>query len=340
VAFCLTAPAAADYYDNFNDGWFERDSNDTRYDANDPYWTYPNNIVEVDIDNPDWAIKPIVGATFFAEAINGALRLFADEPLIPYAFIAAGPDSSEENWSDDSQDHYILARAQFFDPNRGEVVVMTHTDEFHWTAFGVGYSEGNWSYIFSANGTDFNNGETEHRTDLDMVGGFWMVFQFDVVDPNFDPGDPNGKYVRAALWNGGKFDWDGVWDLQNPAGYDYLDRGYYWTAGPSLVGTYGNEAGGGIAIPADSKFDFIEVRTGTFTNVSHTLLVKKIKSEDYGTVMIDPDLLGAGPDRRSTNCAATQTAPRLPWSPRPRRTGDGRSGRSGMIPTTTPTQTT
>jgi hypothetical protein len=46
--------------------------------------------------------------------------------------------------------------------------------------------------------------------------------------------------------------------------------------------------------PADTKFDDIECRHGVFTNVSHTLHVAKIKSEDYGTVSLDPDLLDDG----------------------------------------------
>ncbi len=275
--------AQADYYDNFDDAAWDGDPN---------LW---------DIDNPVWDHHEILGDLHQANASTYALSLYVNTALWPYVFTAVlcddgdyDPNTSETSW-DDSQDHYILTKAWFGDPNTGEAFIMLHTNYLTWETFGLGMQSrrpdnpgaGYWSYITSANGTQFNNGDSERRTDLDIAGGFWMCLQWDMVDPNYPAGDPNGKLVRAALWNGEKFDWDGTWDLTSPAGFDYDERGFYYPAGLCGLSAY---SAGDNGFPAWCFFDNVEVRTGEFTNVSRTLLVD-ISNTEHGTVTIDPDLL-------------------------------------------------
>lgn len=67
--------------------------------------------------------------------------------------------------------------------------------------------------------------------------------------------------------------------------------------------------------PCDVSFDEIEIRTGTFTNVSHSLSLT-VKKQDRGTVTIEPDLLD-DPNNASTD-------PNVPTDPNePRRYTDG-----------------
>jgi hypothetical protein len=102
------------------------------------------------------------------------------------------------------------------------------------------------------------------------------------------------------MWNGGKFDWaEGNWLLQANVMYKdwwkkdangVFEPGYplYWPEGGSAVAAF---AGGDANAPADIAYDNIEVRWGYWTSESHTLDLRKIKTEDYGSVTIDPDLL-------------------------------------------------
>jgi hypothetical protein len=297
-------PGLGDVYDCFDDGFYQRDPNDPRYDANEPYWTDPNNAVLWDSDNPDWTIRHVVGSTFYSSASDGWLRLFADEPVLPYAFIGAtvedgNPDPNTSITSfDDSAPHYLVARMRNYDPCAGEIVLTLHGNYEHWTAFMASieleWIEGGplWEVrqqtIANLNGTSWGGaGAAVSRTDLDNEAGFWMAFQWD------GDGDPNHSYARSAAWNGAKFAWDGVWDVEVHVvtEWDPNDPTFqYWGEGVAAVAPLGAP---GDASPghADAKFDGIECRWGTFTNVSHTLKVAKIKSADYGTVTIDPDLL-------------------------------------------------
>jgi hypothetical protein len=301
VSLAMTAVLLADFYDNFDDGWYSRDPNNPAYDANDPNWTDPNNAVRWDIDNPDWHIMQVIGSTFYAGAGDGWLRLYADNWL-PYAFIGASVEDGDldpntsTTFYDDSAPHYILARMKNYDPCAGEVMLVMHGDYDVWTAY-MGSLELEWIpdgaswerrqlTIANLNGTSWSGASYQNRTDLDNAAGFWMVLQFD------GDGDPNHSYLRLSAWNGGKFDWDGVWDLEENAvtTWDPNDALFqYWSDGVVGYGTLGAD-GDHSPGHADAKFDEIECRWGTFTNVSRTLALT-VKTPEKGSVTIDPDLL-------------------------------------------------
>ncbi len=144
-AISVFAPGVAysSFYDDFSDGWYERDPNDPQHgdpnyhtydyglwqfdpnDANDyasAYWTDANNAVFWDQDNPDWAIF-IMAANPQAHIITDtvadkALRLVGHELGFPAgmgtmaAGVASGADGGlpdDPTWFDDSCDHYVLA---------------------------------------------------------------------------------------------------------------------------------------------------------------------------------------------------------------------------------------
>ncbi len=128
--------------------------------------------------------------------------------------------------------------------------------------------------------------------------GFWMLLQFD-LDPNYPnkPGDPNGKYLKGAIWNGDKYAWDGEWLLEGELSTNY------WTGGTDPLYWYSSKASGicGIASASDTEYlnghpsevaygDF-EVRTGVFWPVARTLTVKLM---DCCALNIEPNL--AHPD--------------------------------------------
>jgi hypothetical protein len=121
--------------------------------------------------------------------------------------------------------------------------------------------------------------------------GFWMVVQFE-VDPNFPnkPGDPNGKYLKGAMWIGGKHDWDGKWLLEGELASNWVqgDPNDGYNPGPGFSGVM---AWTGIYLnffPADCSYDELEARIGVFTNVFRTLTVTM---KDCSELTIDPDLL-------------------------------------------------
>ncbi len=129
---------------------------------------------------------------------------------------------------------------------------------------------------------------------MDEHNGFWICLQFEVTDANFPVSDPNGKWMKAACWNGGKFDWDGIWDLaadlgnpssfrDNPAGW-WPER--YWTSGSCGIGAM---IGQGETPPADAKFDDIECRTGVFNGIGRKLTLN-IAHDNWGSITVDPDL--------------------------------------------------
>ncbi len=145
----------------------------------------------------------------------------------------------------------------------------------------------------------------------------WLVIQFDPFGSNHDannpddPNDPNCHWVRGAAWKGAKHDWDGNWTMQgNCVGallggtiideingdfpFDpniHMDL-YVHEEGYDCVAAF---AGGDTYWPPynpcdDVSYDDFEVRSGYFTNVSHTLTLNVVKPE-MGVVWIDPDLL-------------------------------------------------
>ncbi len=299
VAVCIGLVAGvplarADYYDEFSDGWWERDPNDPLYDANDPYWTDPNNAVTFDLDNPDWTIQETVGDAFAAAIIDGWLNIWAGTALFPFTFIGATVDDGSmdpnvsETFFDDSADHYIVAKMKTPFPDKGELVLPIHGNFFSWLTYAAGIElDGSKPFSIShVNGSSWSGKGWQDRPDLDAVGGFWIAFQLE------GDGDPNNTWLRADAWNGEKFDWDGVWgsnvhpltawDPNNPE-RPYIPDGMSAVA---TVGSQQNES----PDQCEAAFDQIECRWGNFSNVGRSLELIH-KKPDYGTVTIDPDLL-------------------------------------------------
>lgn len=345
-----TAPATmADFYDNFDDGWWERDPNDPRYDANDPNWTDPNIF---DIDNPDWTLYEVAGDTFIPSIVAGPdgaqwLRLFSETVLYQFSFYAAvpsiaandpdpDPNTNPAYW-DDTTSHYILVKTansgQYPDPSqdRGISVLFMHTSVLYWTTFWFIYEHGDdwpgrgaWVALETLNGTDSHgltgsdhlpgyaqgtwsyppdsNDMWEDPNFMNERDGFWMLLQF---QSNGVTGDPNGKYMVAACWNGGKYDWNLSQGPPptGPAGLLEADLGsisesqnwwpeWYWTGG--LVGC-ASHATTEFGTPGDVAFDHIEARIGVFdlSDTSPSTLSLTVKKASKGTITIDPDILRA-----------------------------------------------
>jgi len=304
IAVCLGAAQAtfADYYDEFNDGHYWQDPNDEPFDSSIGYWPWYNtppyapNVY--DIDNPHWGIVALMGTNYLADAGDGWLRLYAEMDWLPNFFIGAAAidNDTDPNTSttyfDDSAPHYILAKFKVYDPNRGEILVFMHADATNWTGWGADieleYKDGNplQHNEFTAthfNATDWHGQGNQFRNELDTKTGVWMICQF-VGD-----GDPNHSRIKVAAWNGDKYDWDGFWDIDlgMTTAWD-PNRRPYWSQGICGVATLGSPQCGS-PLDVDAKFDGIECRWGTFTNVARTLQINVVKP-NYGSVTIDPDL--------------------------------------------------
>jgi len=312
-AVCLAIPnvALSDFYDSFNDGWYERDPNDPRYDANDPYWTDPNNAVLFDIDNPDWNVYVPLGTAAAVTAQEGWLRLWGADTFSPWALTVAyvddgdlDPETSVTYW-DDTTTHYILARIKNFDdPNthRGRATLFLNVNEFTWTG---GY-EVTYEFYKSPNrlwGIDCVTGMwwtgITHKYVTPMAGestGFWMLFQF---KSDGNGGDPNGKYLQATCWDGDKYAWDGTWvDNVHLAAdpntwYDPNAALFYDDiGGRTAIASYGDIYWHGPnGYPSDVGFDGIEMRTGAFDPNNPRMLNLTVSNSHMGTIKIDPDIL-------------------------------------------------
>ncbi len=277
VLSCATA--LADYYDNFDDGQYCQD-------PNDPDLFDPN---QWDIDNPHWTIEEVLGDTFLADASDGWLRLYASSAWDMYMFIAAGahdedldPNTSA-TYFDDSAPHYVMARVKVSDPNTGESMLFIHGDPVTWTTYCASLEHDDNAFrCVWLNGLDRIRLGRVDLPHLDETNGFWVVAQLDA------DGDPNHSYFRMAAWNGGKYDWDGVWRPDKHILTTWDPNTYeYWGEGLSGVAEMqGPQAGDGDA--ADAKFDNVEIRWGTFTNTYRTLT---IKMKDCCDLNIEPDIL-------------------------------------------------
>ncbi len=301
LAFALTAGTArADYYDTFDDGDYTGDPN---------VW---------DVDDQTWTIYVPIGGPNAHGIDDGWLRLWTAPDFLPYSFILAyvdddGPDPNlSETIFDDTQPHYILSRVKVNDPNgsdkkggygHGTISLLMQGNPFTWDAYIFEYEAyGNDFILTSLAGLDFSFGHRRRMGDpndpndpnaVDELNGFWMCFQFDPTgaDGLGDPNDPNNHWIRGAAWDGGQFDWDGTWwvnvrlvERWDPNGiYGYLTRR---SGLKGLVASGSADTG----LRPDESFDNVEVRWGTFTNVSHSLDLT-IVNENYGTITIDPDLL-------------------------------------------------
>jgi hypothetical protein len=229
--------------------------------------------------------------------------------LFPYSFLAATVDdgdvdpNSSTAMFDNSAPHYTLAKIKFspLEPNLGGFMTLLHGNIAHWQTYGTDYEADDNAFMLEwIDGLDYEakaqvNLNPPNYTEPDKLNGFWVLLQLDVDDPNGtgDPNDPNNHWLRAAVWNEGKFDWDGQWTIQTPITAWDPNSYTYWTEGLCGISVYGSEYTGPVS-DCDAKYDDLEVRWGTFTNVSHTLHLIKIKSEGYGTVAFDPDLLDDG----------------------------------------------
>jgi hypothetical protein len=134
--------------------------------------------------------------------------------------------------------------------------------------------------------------------------GFWMLLQFE-LDPNRPqyPGDPNGKYLKAAVWHGDKYDWDGKWlmegelsspwrrnvgGLEDPNGIIYPNGEWYFGAGQVFFMVASDKPNFG-GFPADAAFDNIEVRNGRFSNTPRRLHLT-VGHTNWGAIGANPDL--------------------------------------------------
>lgn len=289
----------ADFYDSFHDGAYCQDPNDpNRFDPN--LW---------DIDNPHWTIYEISGDTFQADASAGELHLLVSESLWPAAMIAADvgsgdldPNTSPTVWND-SLPHYIVARVRYdpayVDPNenRGMVGVFVHGDMIQvrgyllrYDLFRVPNKPGRITLVSPAP-LGWCEMSFAPVARLDEPNGFWLCLQF---ESDGAAGDPNGKFLKAACWDGGKFDWDGLWQVTaNLGDANTLDEppDQYLSQGRCGVMTW-SDIYYGNGFPAEASYDDVEARTGTFSNLSHTLSLR-ISGDSRGKVTIEPDLVDA-----------------------------------------------
>ncbi len=298
VAAVCAVPAQADFYDLFLDGSYGEDPN--VWDIDDPCW-----IIFNPLDNPN-AVAVQDGWFKLWTASGGFLPACAF-----FAYPDTGdwdPNTSETYWGH-TLDHYVLAKTKNLDQqpdpndNFGSSELLLHTNVFSWNGFAF-----EWIYrrygsgyvlprISAAQGLDWPTFQRE-RMDVtdpgfpDEAGGFWMLFAY-YSDGNTDPEDPNGKFLRAALWNGDKYDWDGTWFLEVDLGEPntwrepeliLLSDEWWQPGGITAVGTveyYNGEATAGYAQ--------VEARTGVFDNDPKQLDLL-IKNSKYGQVEINPDL--------------------------------------------------
>jgi len=133
--------------------------------------------------------------------------------------------------------------------------------------------------------------------DQEERDGFWMLMQFE-QDPNSSPGDPNGKYLRGAMWTGDKYDWNGQWMLSYHLAEPYWSGGnpidWYVASGRSALmlstGTPG-DPGWGAGFPGDMVFDDVEARTAIFNGIPRLLDLKVVKPQYKESVKVAPNLV-------------------------------------------------
>jgi len=301
-AVCLAGPAVvvADYYDNFDDGEYCQDPNDPNiYDPN--LW---------DPCNPHWTGFPALYTDWLIEVNSGWLRLYVTNTLYPYSFGVAYVDdldydpNTSATWYDNSAPHYLVSRVMINVPDVGVASLLMRGNAAQWLCYIFEYEAWNNNLLFTAvNGLDFAFGKRSQVFEFmdpndpryPDESGFWMLMQFDrdgpSQDPNgsYDPNDPNNFMFRSAIWNGGKYDWNGQYDLElnlindnwPPGGlFGYEDR----TEGfPALVSS-GSEACG---IIGDNGFDEVEARWGYFGEYSPHTLTLKLK--DANAIYVYPN---------------------------------------------------
>ncbi len=279
----------ADTYDSFDDLSYCQD-------PNNPGLFDPNRW---DIDNPHWTLYDLIGDVFTEDANSGWLRLTTATAWLPFTFYGALVDDGDPDpntsttYYDNKVPHYILTKVKFNDVNKGGFMTLIHANPMTWETYALDVEcDDNYFSIDWLSGINFKTAASTTKV-VDRAGGFWAVIQFDPTHPNGtgDPNDPNHHYLRAAFWDGDKFDWNGTWDMQVGIISSKLDpnRWTYWTSGVSGVAAYGSQDTNGNP-NADISFDSIEIRRGYWSNVSHTLKLTVVHP-NYGTVNVDPNLV-------------------------------------------------
>lgn len=296
----------ADFYDCFNDLSYTRDETDPNFTDPNLYVFDPNHW---DIDNPEWLTYVPLQSPNAITAQDGELRLwtYGGGVFGQFALLVAyvdtqdpDPNTSETYW-DDSASHYILVRArnrcEEANPNRGRVTLFLNANELTWTG-GYALTYEFYKYgsstlfgIAGVNGMWWDSMTGHHFPPLDEQGGFWMLLQF---KSDGNGGDPNGKYIQAACWDGGKYDWDGTWidnlHLAEPEAWDNPNAAdlYDLMGGRTAVASYGDVYWHGPdGYPSDVSVDEVEVRTGEFSAAPKRLDLQVVNAQ-YGTITIDP----------------------------------------------------
>jgi hypothetical protein len=321
IGLCLwpSAPALADYYDNFSDG-------DAAGDPNG--W---------DVDNPTWQYGELIG-TYFQESVqNNALRLFVDNTFYPAYFLGAYVDdggmdpNTSATWWDDTTDHYFLCKAYNTgaltdpvhgnDPNwdKGSFSIMFHGSVYYWTSYsfkmdldnkapgGAGGPTSPWPpndqhkhYLGLKTGNGLEQYEIQRAwlpendpnwADVDTWEreGVWLLIQF---TSNGVTGDPNGKWLKAAIWPGDKYNWNGKYLLSVELSGTWYDNDvnrldWYWPEGVSVLGALSDDEW--TSGNPDVAYTGIEARTGVFTNVPCRLRLT-VAHDPWGTIVVNPDL--------------------------------------------------
>jgi len=289
-AFCMVGatPVLADYYDDFSDGSYLR--------VPPGPW---------DPCDPNWSIQVVAGLAT-ADANDGALRLYVQTSgLFDYGLFMAYVDEGDHDpntspyWFDDSAPHWVLSRVQWRDPNFGGAALILHGNCTNWYFYNLqfewpegqpsqklilGHGDGPTWREASATG-----GSSSEEPNMDRYNGFWMLMQFE------GDGDPNNSYLRAACWNGDKFDWDGFWKIEEHILTGWADANVtpYVPSGICGVASYFYQTSTGPNTPpipqADNKFDNIEARWGYFGDqfppATLTLALK-----DANAINVEPNL--------------------------------------------------
>jgi len=143
--------------------------------------------------------------------------------------------------------------------------------------------------------TDPNHVWDEWDPDHPDPNGFWLLLQFDPngapLDPNnqspYDANDPNFHWIRGSFWGGGKYDWDGEWDLETCVvdSREWDPNTHHFTEGTVGVASF---CGGNSGFPSDVAYDSMESRWGWYTNTSRKLT---LKLKDCCELHVCPDLL-------------------------------------------------
>ncbi len=322
----------ADVYDEFYDGKYEGDPNDPGYDPNvwdidNPDWTINPFIGPPYYTAEGGALRlccqAVMGYAFLgAEATDGDLDAntsttwlddTAGHYALSYVIVVQPLTGMAGLWIHFNATTWE-AYVHEYEPRDGWMSLTSYSG----TVYGSGASDHrfwcvveddyvgdpnyyNPNYPADANYlVDPNYYNDDFHPDHPDPNGYWLLVQFDPNGPHRDPNcqlptdsnDPNYHWLCGAFWNGGKFDWDGEYDLQvNVTITEDLDPNevdpdmFHHTEGTSVVASF---CGGMSGSPSDIAYDSIEFRWGYYTSLSRKLT---LKLKDCCELTVDPDLL-------------------------------------------------